>query len=27
MIERHQIEGRPAQLIAHNLIAAFEEYC
>lgn len=27
MIERHQIEGRPAQLIAHNLISAFEEYC
>jgi putative YphP/YqiW family bacilliredoxin len=27
LIERHQIEGRPAQLIAHNLIAAFEEYC
>lgn len=27
MIERHQIEGRPAQLIANNLIAAFEEYC
>lgn len=26
-IERHQIEGRPAQMIAHNLIAAFEEYC
>jgi putative YphP/YqiW family bacilliredoxin len=27
MIERHQIEGRPAQMIAHNLIAAFDEYC
>lgn len=27
MIERHQIEGRPAQLIAHNLIAAFDEFC
>jgi len=26
-IERHQIEGRPAQMIAHNLIGAFEEYC
>lgn len=26
-IERHQIEGRPAQLIANNLIAAFKEYC
>lgn len=27
MIERHQIEGRPAQMIAHNLIGAFEEHC
>jgi putative YphP/YqiW family bacilliredoxin len=27
MIERHQIEGRPAQMIAQNLIAAFNEYC
>jgi len=27
MIERHQIEGRPAHLIAHNLIAAFGEFC
>lgn len=27
MIERHQIEGRPAQVIAHNLIAAFQEFC
>lgn len=26
-IERHQIEGRPAQMIAQNLMAAFEEYC
>jgi putative YphP/YqiW family bacilliredoxin len=26
-IERHQIEGRPAQMIAHNLIGAFDEYC
>jgi len=26
-IERHQIEGRPAPLIARNLISAFEEYC
>ena len=26
-IERHQIEGRPAQVIAHNLIGAFEQYC
>lgn len=27
MIERHQIEGRPAQMIAENLIGAFEQYC
>jgi len=27
MIERYQIEGRPAQMIADNLINAFEEYC
>ena len=26
-IERHQIEGRSAQMIAHNLIAAFNAYC
>lgn len=26
-IERHQIEGRPAQMIAHNLISAFDAYC
>lgn len=26
-IERHQIEGRPAQVIAHNLISAFDHYC
>jgi len=26
-VERHQIEGRPAQLIARNLISAFEEHC
>jgi len=26
-IERHQIEGRPAQVIAYNLLGAFEEYC
>ena len=26
-IERHQIEGRPAQVIAQNLIGAFEQYC
>jgi putative YphP/YqiW family bacilliredoxin len=27
MIERHQIEGRPAQMSAQNLMAAYEEYC
>lgn len=27
MIERHQIEGRPAHVIANNLISAFEQYC
>ncbi len=27
IVERHQIEGRPAQVIARNLIAAFETYC
>jgi len=27
MIERHMIEGRPAKLIADNLVMAFEEYC
>lgn len=27
MIERHQIEGRSAQMIADNLVAAFDEYC
>lgn len=27
MIERHMIEGRPAQMIAANLMQAFEEYC
>jgi len=26
-IERHQIEGRPAQLIASNLVHAYETYC
>ena len=26
-IERHQIEGRPAQLIASNLINAFQQHC
>ncbi len=27
LIERHQIEGRSAQMIASNLVAAFEQYC
>ncbi len=27
IVERHQIEGRPAQMIADNLIGAFEQYC
>lgn len=27
IIERHNIEGRPAQMIANNLIEAFETYC
>jgi len=26
-VERHMIEGRPAQMIAQNLIAAFDHYC
>jgi putative YphP/YqiW family bacilliredoxin len=26
-IERHMIEGRSAQMIAENLIGAFEQYC
>ena len=26
-IERHQIEGRSAQMIASNLISAFDQYC
>jgi putative YphP/YqiW family bacilliredoxin len=26
-IERHQIEGRPAHVIANNLITAFEQHC
>jgi len=26
-IERHMVEGRSAQMIAQNLMAAFEEYC
>ena len=27
MIERHHIEGRPAELIAENLKSAFNEFC
>ncbi|MDX2197292.1 MAG: BrxA/BrxB family bacilliredoxin [Cytophagales bacterium] len=27
MIERHHIEGRSAEMIAENLLAAFDEYC
>jgi putative YphP/YqiW family bacilliredoxin len=27
MIERHHIEGRPAEMIAENLMLAFDEYC
>ena len=27
MLERHHIEGRPAELIATNLIDAYNEYC
>lgn len=27
MIERHMIEGRSAQMIAANLVDAFEQYC
>lgn len=26
-IERHQIEGRPAQVIAQNLLGAFQQHC
>jgi putative YphP/YqiW family bacilliredoxin len=26
-IERHHIEGRPAEMIAENLTQAFDEYC
>ena len=26
-IERHHIEGRPAQMIAQNLVAAYDEFC
>lgn len=27
MLERHHIEGRPAELIADNLVDAYNEYC
>lgn len=27
MIERHHIEGRPAELISENLMLAYEEFC
>jgi putative YphP/YqiW family bacilliredoxin len=27
MIERHHIEGRPAELIAENLVQAYNEFC
>ncbi|MFY7651858.1 MAG: BrxA/BrxB family bacilliredoxin [Chitinophagaceae bacterium] len=27
MVERHQIEGRPAQIIAQHLISEFNKYC
>lgn len=27
MLERHHIEGRPAEMIAENLVQAFEEHC
>lgn len=27
MLERHHIEGRPADVIASNLAAAYEEFC
>lgn len=27
MIERHHIEGRPAEMIAENLIQAYDEFC
>jgi putative YphP/YqiW family bacilliredoxin len=27
MIERHHIEGRPADVIADNLVSAYNEYC
>lgn len=27
MLERHHIEGRPAEMIADNLVTAYNEYC
>jgi putative YphP/YqiW family bacilliredoxin len=27
MLERHHIEGRPAEVIAENLVHAYQEYC
>jgi len=27
MIERHHIEGRPAEIIAENLMEAYNEFC
>ena len=27
MLERHHIEGRPAEMIADNLMGAFDEFC
>ena len=27
MVERHQIEGRPSQVIAQHLISVFDEHC
>lgn len=27
MVERHQIEGRPAQVIAQHLMSEFDKYC
>lgn len=27
MLERHHIEGRSAQMIAQNLVAAYDEFC
>ncbi|MBT8273882.1 MAG: BrxA/BrxB family bacilliredoxin [Bacteroidia bacterium] len=27
MLERHHIEGRPAEMIAENLVTAYNDYC